>query len=102
MMNKSGLKPLGYRVIIETKEHKQTTEGGIYLPPTVSEREEMAQMEGVLVAKGPEAWDGEGPELGSKVLFAKYAGYLHTKDDVKFRVVNDEDVVAIIGEDNGS
>jgi len=71
MTNNSGIIPLGYRVIIESDERKDKTDGGIYLPEVISEREEMAQVKGTLVAKGPEAWGGEGPSIGSRVLFAK-------------------------------
>lgn len=98
MTNNSGIEPLGYRVIIESDERKETTDGGIYLPEIISEREEMAQVKGTLVAKGPDAWSGKGPEEGSRVLFAKYAGYLHTENGVKYRVVNDEDIVGVLHE----
>lgn len=39
-------------------------------------------------------------KIGDRVSFAKYAGKVMMDKDVKYVVLNDEDIVAIIGDDN--
>lgn len=100
MLNTSGITPLGHRVLVLPEEVEKRTEAGIILHGTYSEREEMAQMKGLVIAVGEDAygdtasvWCGEG----DSVIFAKYAGLLWDgQDGKKYRVLNDLDIVAII------
>ena len=94
------LKPLGYRVVLQTDGVIEKTDGGIYLPTDLSERESHGQNEGTIIAIGPDAFDkGFKPEVGARVFFARYAGDVWEDEEAnKFRIVNDEDIVGIIGE----
>jgi chaperonin GroES len=99
MENKSGINPRGHRVLILPKEVEEKTASGIVIH-TVSqlEREEMAQMYGVVVAVGNTAWkDQPAPfaEVGDNVIFAKYSGHVFQGNDgQKYRLINDLDIVA--------
>jgi co-chaperonin GroES (HSP10) len=99
MENKSGIIPRGHRVLILPAEVEHKTESGIIIS-TGSERkrEEMAQIDGIVVAMGntcysdqPEPWCG----VGDQVIFGKYSGLLYKGNDGKeYRILNDLDVVA--------
>jgi len=103
-VNKSGIHPQGNRVLIKTLELEEKTASGIILA-TVSqrEREEMANTTGEVIEVGPEAFTDRETvwcKPGDRVIFAKYAGLLYVgKDDVKYRVINDDNIVATLDGD---
>lgn len=101
MQNNSGIYPKGHRVLVKPFEITTTTESGIILYSlSEQDREDMAQTEGVIVAIGNTAWadvKDAFAEVGDRVVFAKYSGLLRTgKDGVKYRIINDLDVVATL------
>jgi len=88
------LKPLGDRVVVEPLSEEETTKSGIILPDTVDKEK---KAEGKVVAIG----DGEKIKklhlgVGVKVLFGKYAGEDVKVDEVEYKILTDEDVLAII------
>jgi chaperonin GroES len=97
------LKPAGHRVLVKVDEVESQTAGGIYIPKTIAEKQTEANIFGTLVAVGPNAWkafdDGEAwAEVGDKVAFAKYGGFVIEDPETKevFRLLNDEDITCII------
>lgn len=106
MTNESGIFPTEYKILIAPVEVDEKTKGGIYIPETTKERDQFAQMQGVLVAVSPLAFTyagdsewgaSERPKPGDKVLFAKYSGaVVDGKDGKKYRIVNDKDVAAVL------
>jgi chaperonin GroES len=97
--NKSGVYPVEYKVLIKPDEVNEKTKGGLYLPETTKEKESMAQVQGMIVSIGGDAFSDwkEKPVVGERVYFGKYAGYVITgKDDEQYRLVNDKDICAII------
>lgn len=86
--------PLGDRVIIEVDEKEQKV-GSIILPDSVKDR--MAQTRGTVVALGEisnmglENWI----EIGEKVIVNKYQGIKHEIDDVEYRILRADDVLAV-------
>lgn len=103
VMNNSGLRPMEYNVVIRMDPTEETTAGGIILPSAKKERDELATDEGTLIALSPHAFTyadwPEGaahPQAGDRVLFAQYAGRMWERDGVKYRLVKDKDVVAVI------
>jgi chaperonin GroES len=98
-MNESGVQPVEYKILIKPESVEQKTAGGLYLPDQTKDKDQMAQIKGVLIAKGGNAfedWNGE-PQIGDKVYFAKYAGYvIKGEDGEEYRLANDKDVAAII------
>jgi co-chaperonin GroES (HSP10) len=56
-MNTLNVTPIGNGVIVELQEQKETTEGGIYLPDTVEQKEDLLKTtyEGdIVLAIGPD------------------------------------------------
>ena len=97
-MNKSGIVPLEYKVVVLPKQPEDFSKGGIAIPDDVKERDEMAEVEGELVDVGPLAFEDWGtiPQVGSWVYFAKYAGvYVEGNDGLNYRIINDKDILAI-------
>ena len=103
MGNPSGLIPVEYKVLVKPEEVEEKTEGGIYIPDLLKDKEQQAQVHGVIVAAGPmayEDWPIPHPEPGDRVLFARYAGIRDIKgmDGQKYWIINDKDIIAIIKE----
>jgi len=90
------LKPLGNRIVVQSLTEEETTKSGIILPDTVDKEK---KAEGKVLAVG----DGEkiqklGLKVGDKVLFGKYAGEEVKVDEVEYRILSDEDVLAVIND----
>ncbi|MBU1165166.1 co-chaperone GroES [Patescibacteria group bacterium] len=88
------LKPLGDRVVVQPLTEAETTKSGIILPDTVDKEK---KAEGTIVAIG----DGEKIQKlnlkeRDKVLFGKYAGEEVKVDEIEYKILSDEDVLAII------
>lgn len=105
MKNESGILPTEYKVLISVQRVEEKSKGGIIIPDQTKDREEFAQMEGVLVAVSPLAftyddWKGAEslkPKPGNRVMFAKFAGAdVQGKDGKKYRICNDKDVTAVL------
>lgn len=105
-MNKSGIKAVGWTVLVKPAEVEKTSASGIILnAPTEEDRIQLAQIFGEVVAIGPIAWADERDtlgqfhrrcEVGDKVIFRRYAGEQFDGDDgVKYRLMNDKDIMAI-------
>jgi chaperonin GroES len=100
--NTSGFIPIDLRVLVKPDPVKDRTAGGIILANAHVEREEHATDKGVLVAVGVNAWSEASrangfvaPQPGQRVAFAKYGGRLiEGADGEKYRIMNDEDVIA--------
>jgi len=78
---------------------KRAKNFGFELPDQRSEREQLSQTEGKLVAVGGNAfenWKEPIPKAGDRILFDKYAGAIKKINGVTYRLIDDTDVVAII------
>jgi len=103
-MNKSGIHPKGYRLLIKPLEIEEKTASGIIVTTASNkEREEMSNTTGEVVEVGSGCWlDTEEPwcKAGDRIVFAKYAGLLYLgKDGVKYRIINQDNVVATLDGD---
>jgi len=88
------IKPLGDRVLVKPHTQEEVTKSGIVLPDT-AEKERKEQ--GEILALG----DGEkikklNLKVGDKVLFGKYAGDEVEVDKVEYKILKDEDILAVI------
>ena len=92
----------GHRVIVKPDAVEEVSKGGIIVAAGKDkERQQQAQITGVIVDIGPTAWkafdDGEPwAQVGDRVYFAKYGGYVIEDDGEQYRLLNDEDVTARI------
>lgn len=102
-MKVKSLEPTGHRVLIKPEALEEVTAGGIVLPTQDKKRKEQAQTIGTVVKVGKQAWrefsDGQPwANVGDRVLFQKFGGYEIEVEGVLHRVMNDEDVTAVIEE----
>lgn len=100
--------PVGHRILVKLKEadKEEVSKGGILLSTGVDqERRQKATQDALVVELGPNAYkafdDGEPwCSAGDWVKISKYCGEDYTDEVTKevFRILNDEDVLAVIKE----
>lgn len=105
MINESGIYPVGHRVLILPEQIEEKTEAGIILHTSSQKsREEMAQINGIVIELGNTCYnDQQFPwcDVGDKVIFGKYSGLIYDgQDGKKYRIINDLDVVAVVKKGN--
>ncbi|MDD7739317.1 MAG: co-chaperone GroES [Fusicatenibacter sp.] len=91
------LQPLGDRVVIQYQKAEEKTESGIILPDSAKEKPQ----EAVVIAVGPGKWkDGRkvDPQVkeGDKVILSDYAGTEVKLDEEEYKIVNQDDILAIV------
>ena len=100
MINSSGIKPVGVSILILPDSVEQKTASGIVLATdTQLEREQLRQTDGVVIEIAANAYYDEKPrcKVGDRVIMAAYAGMVRKGlDDKSYRLIKDNDVVAII------
>ena len=123
-MNKSGVTPVGDRVLVKPDIIEEKSAGGIYIPDEHRANHQATQMAGTLVAVGPDAWqdrvttverliDGQlkvverrttgysqaFAKVGDRVCFAQYHGRnFDGEDGTKYRLLNDEDITGLVSD----
>lgn len=98
-MSKSGIKPLGYRVLILPDEVESVTAGGIIIPDSAKDVTQEAQFKGTIMALGKDAFDrcSTKPKVGDSVFYTQYEGVLQEGVDGKeYRIINDDAVNAML------
>ena len=83
-------KPLGARVMVRPVEREQTTESGIVLPDTATEKPQSAEV----VAVG--AHEDVKVSVGDVVVLRKYSGTEVELDGEEHRIVDAENVLGVI------
>ena len=83
-------KPLGARVMVRPVEREQTTESGIVLPDTATEKPQSAEV----VAVG--AHEDVKVSVGDVVVLRKYSGTEVDLDGEEHRIVEAENVLGVI------
>lgn len=107
-MNPTGIEPVEFKVLIEVDEIDDKSAGGLYLPQSTMEREQLGCDSGTLIAVSKMAffdWSGTVPKVGDRVIFEKYAGTLVHYRNVeqkfvgKYRLCKCEQIYAVIKEE---
>ena len=95
--------PTGWRLLILPYRGKGKTEGGVLLPDAVIDRESVATVCGYVLKSGPLSYKDEekfpsGPWCKEKdwVIFGRYAGARFKIDGGEVRILNDDEVIAVI------
>ena len=94
----ANIKPLGDRVLVEQTEEKEVRKGGIIIPDTAKEK----QMEAIVVALGTGKTTDDGKKVefevkvGDRVLISKYGGTEIKVDGKEYKVLNADDILAIV------
>ncbi len=92
------VKPLGDRVLAEPVEEKEVKKGGIIIPDSAKEK----PTEAVIRALGTGKTDDDGKKIpfevkvGDRVLISKYGGTEVKLDDKEYKILNSDDILAII------
>ena len=88
------LKPLADRVLILPAPAEEKTVGGIIIPDTVKEK----PLQGKVMAVGHGTKDEEMVlKEGDNVLYGKYAGTEIEYEGVKYLIMRQSDVLAVLG-----
>lgn len=98
-------KPLGRRILLKPLEVEEKTSGGIFLPDSVTDKESAMVQDADIIAMGDLAFMYEcggkmveypdKPKAGDRVRIIKYVGDVFVADGEKYRIVNDDDVLAV-------
>lgn len=87
------IKPLADRVLVLPAPAEEKTIGGIIIPDTAKEK----PLKGKVVAVGQGTKDDEMVlKAGDEVLYGKYSGNEIEMDGVKYLIMRQSDVVAIL------
>ena len=98
-MAKVNVKPLGDRVLLELCEVAEQIKGGIVIPDTAKEKPQEFRV----VALGTGKNDDKGKKIpfdvkvGDIVLTSRYGGTEVKVGDKEYKVVNQDDILAIVG-----
>jgi co-chaperonin GroES (HSP10) len=95
--------PTGYRLLILPYKVSDRTKGGIYLADQTREREQVATVVGLILKSGPDAYkdpdkypNGPWCKDGDWVVFGRYAGARIPIDGGEIRLLNDDEVLAVV------
>ena len=98
-MSNVNIKPLGDRVLLEICENRDQMKGGILIPDSAKEKPQ----EYKVIALGTGKADDNGNKVpfdvkvGDIVLTSRYGGSEVKVDDKEYKVVNQDDILAIVG-----
>jgi len=99
--------PTGWRLLVMPFQGTSQTQGGVYIPDEVREREAVATVVAYVLRIGPLAYDDPdkfGPDSepwcqqGDWVCIGRYAGSRFKIDGGEVRVINDDEVIATISD----
>jgi len=95
--------PTGWRLLILPYRGKGKTGGGVLIPDAVVDRESVATVCGYVLKVGPLAYGDKekfpgGPWCAEKdwIIFGRYAGARFKIDGGEVRILNDDEVIAVI------
>ena len=100
--------PKGYRILIALPEPEDKTEGGIYKTETELYTEEIATVVGFVLKMGKDCYDdkkkfpsGAWCKEGDWIIFRAFTGTRLKIHGKEFRIINDDNVEAIVQDPRG-
>lgn len=103
MPNESGLAPVEYNIVVRMDPIGEKTVGGIIIPETKKDRDELSADEGTIVAASPLAFSyadwPEGsriPQVGDRILMAQFDGRIWKRGGETYRLIKDKSVIAVV------
>ena len=97
--------PTGWRMLILPYRGKGKTAGGVYLPDNVVDDGQLTTVVGYVMKQGPLCFKDEakfptGPwcATGDWVIFARYAGSRFRIEGGEVRILNDDEILAVISD----
>ncbi len=93
------IKPLGDHILVKQFKKEEVTASGIVLPDTV-EKDKKAEGEVIAVGPGKMLENGQRSAMevsaGTKILFKKWGGDEVEVDGEEYKIISQDDVLAII------
>lgn len=93
------LKPLYDRVVVKPIEAEEMSAGGIVIPDNAKEKPTKGEV--VAVGEGKALDNGSvraaKVKVGDKVIYGQYAGSTYKQDGVEYKIVREDDILAVIG-----
>ena len=96
-------RPTGYRILILPFSQSSVTKGGIHLAKQTVDKERLSTVVGYVVETGPDAYgdtnkfpDGPWCKKGDGVIFGRYAGARFQIEGGDMRLLNDDEILALI------
>ena len=100
--------PTGYRILIAIPDKEEKTEGGILKAQETLHYEEVSSIVGFVMKMGPDCYKDEtrfptGPwcQVGDFVLFRSFSGTRIKIHGKEIRVINDDNVEAVVEDPRG-
>lgn len=97
--------PTGWRMLILPYRGKSKTQGGVYLPDKVIDDGQLTTVVGYVMKQGPLCYkdadkfpDGPWCKQGDWVIFARYAGSRFKIEGGEVRILNDDEILAVISD----
>jgi chaperonin GroES len=93
------IRPLADRIVVKRIAEETKTKGGIIIPDTAKEK----PVEGLVVAVGNGKVQKNGKlralavKSGDRIIFGKYSGNEIKLDGVEHVILNEDDVLAVVG-----
>ena len=88
------IRPLGNRILVKPLKEEEVTASGIVLPDTV-DKEKKAEGE-VVSLGGGEKLAKLNLSVGMKVLFKKWGVEEVKSNDIEYKILDHEDVIAVL------
>ena len=95
--------PTGWRILVMPYTGNDKTDGGVYIPDQVREREARATVVAYVIKVGPLAYQDQDKfggepwcKEGDWVCIGRYAGSRFKIEGGEVRIINDDEVIATI------
>lgn len=100
--------PKGFKLLVALPELEEKTDGGVFLPEQIRERESLSTVVGFVLKMGSIAYkddkkfpDGPWCKEGDWVVFRSYSGTRVKIHGREFRIINDDMVEAVVEDPRG-
>ena len=97
--------PTGYRVLVKPLKVEEKTAGGIYMPDKEVDRESVANVIGLVLELGDDAYcdatrfpSGAWCKPGDYVLYKPYSGTRIVVKGEEVRLINDDTILSVISD----
>jgi chaperonin GroES len=98
-------KPTGWRIVLLPYKGAEKSKGGILLSDQTREKQQITTVCAYVLAVGPLAYkdtvkfpEGAWCKEGDWIIFGRYAGARIGLDGGEVRIINDDEVLAVIGD----
>jgi chaperonin GroES len=98
-------KPTGWRIVLLPYKGAEKSKGGIVLADQTREKQQITTVCAYVLAVGPLAYkdtvkfpEGAWCKEGDWIIFGRYAGARIGLDGGEVRIINDDEVLAVIGD----